>query len=47
MMAKRGLHWCDRCDSAMVGKSGKCPNCGLKGKKRIREADIPLDLEFD
>ncbi len=26
--AKRGLHWCIRCDMALVGQYGKCPNCG-------------------
>lgn len=44
MMAKRGLHWCDTCDTAMVGKNGKCPACGAKakGNKRIKTKDVPL-----
>lgn len=45
MMAKRGLHWCDTCDAAMVGKNGKCPACGskAKGNKRIKAKSVPLD----
>jgi len=45
MMAKRGLHWCDTCDAAMVGKNGKCPSCGAKakGNKRIKEKSVPLN----
>lgn len=36
---KRGTHWCDKCDRAMVGQWGKCPACGAiqdgcKGKVR-------------
>jgi len=43
MMGKRGLHWCDTCDAAMVGTTGKCPACGAKAKKRIKQKSVPLD----
>ena len=26
---KPGRHWCDRCDRALVGQIGKCPECGV------------------
>lgn len=34
-IAKRGKHWCCKCDHQIVGKLGKCSNCGyLENKKK-------------
>ncbi len=49
MTAKRGLHWCDVCDAAMVGKTGKCINCGAKtkGNKKLKHKSIPIEDYYD
>ena len=29
--------WCSRCDGALIGEFGKCPNCGFKeNNKKIK-----------
>ena len=37
MTAKLSLHWCESCDCALVGQSGKCPVCGNYANKKKRK----------
>lgn len=35
--ADKSKFWCSKCDAAIVGRVGKCPNCGhIEDKKRKR-----------
>jgi len=34
---KAGLHWCWKCDMALVGEHGKCPVCGkYHNRKKLK-----------
>ena len=37
MHAKLGLHWCMSCDSALVGKHGKCPVCNKRAHPKKKK----------
>ena len=35
--AGKSKFWCSKCDAAIIGRIGKCPNCGnIEDKKRKR-----------
>lgn len=35
--ANKKKFWCDHCDYDLVGHLGKCPKCGKKNSKKLKE----------